>query len=133
MRIKEYYRGKTKKTAAALGKAPPSITVRVLHKHQTFLQQKKKSFWDFPGGPVAKTPGSQCRGPKLLSHMPQLEIPYATTKTQCVRVLVAQLCLTLCDPMDCSPPGSSVHGISQARILEWVAISFSKDPVQSNK
>ena len=39
--------------------------------------------------------------------------------------LVAQLRLTLCDPMDCSPPGSSVHGISQARILEWVAISFS--------
>ena len=32
----------------------------------------------------------------------------------------------LCDPMDCSPPGSSVHGISQARILEWVAISFTK-------
>ena len=31
-----------------------------------------------------------------------------------------------CDPMDCSPPGSSAHGISQARILEWVAISFSK-------
>ena len=31
-----------------------------------------------------------------------------------------QLCLTLCDPMDCSPPGSSVHGISQARILEWL-------------
>ena len=38
---------------------------------------------------------------------------------------VAQLCLTLCDPMDCSPPGSSVHGIFQARILEWVAVSFS--------
>ena len=37
-----------------------------------------------------------------------------------------QLCLTLCDPMDCSPQGSSVHGISQARILEWVAISFSR-------
>ena len=32
----------------------------------------------------------------------------------------------LCDPVDCSPPGSSVHGISQARILEWVAISFSR-------
>ena len=43
-----------------------------------------------------------------------------------VKVLVAQLCSTLCDPMDCSPPGSSVHGISQARILEWVAISFSR-------
>ena len=38
---------------------------------------------------------------------------------------VAQSCLTLCDPMDCSPPGSSVHGIFQARTLEWVAISFS--------
>ena len=39
-------------------------------------------------------------------------------------VLVAQSCL--CDPMDCSPPVSSVHGISQAGILEWVAISFSR-------
>ena len=38
---------------------------------------------------------------------------------------VAQLCLTLCDPLDCSVSGSSVHGILQARILEWVAISFS--------
>ena len=39
--------------------------------------------------------------------------------------LDAQSCPTLCDPMDCSPPGSSVHGIFQARMLEWVAISFS--------
>ena len=39
--------------------------------------------------------------------------------------LVAQSCLTLCDPLDCSPPGSSVHGIFQIRLLEWVAISFS--------
>ena len=37
-----------------------------------------------------------------------------------------QLCLTLCKPIDCSPPGSSVRGILQARILEWVAISFSE-------
>ena len=36
-----------------------------------------------------------------------------------------QLCLTLCDPIDGSPPGSSVSGILQARVLEWVAISFS--------
>ena len=41
-------------------------------------------------------------------------------------VLVAQSCPTLCDPMDCSPQGSSVHGILQARILQWVAISFSR-------
>ena len=41
--------------------------------------------------------------------------------------LVSRLCRTLCDPVDCSPPGSSVHGISQGRILECVAISFSGD------
>ena len=38
---------------------------------------------------------------------------------------VAQSCLTLSDPMDCSPPGSTVHGIFQARVLEWGAIAFS--------
>ena len=43
-----------------------------------------------------------------------------------VKVLGAQLCLTLCNPMDCSLPGFSVHGILQARILEWVTISFSR-------
>ena len=40
--------------------------------------------------------------------------------TCCCCCLVAQSCLTLCNPMDCSPPCFSVHGISQARILEWV-------------
>ena len=39
--------------------------------------------------------------------------------------LVTQLCLTLCNPMDCSPPDTSVHGDSPGRILEWVSISFS--------
>ena len=38
----------------------------------------------------------------------------------------AQSCLILCDPVDCSPPGSSVYGIFQARILEWVTISYSR-------
>ena len=41
-------------------------------------------------------------------------------------VEVTQSCPTLCDPMDCSLPGSSVHGISQARTLEWVVIPFSR-------
>ena len=46
---------------------------------------------------------------------------------------VAQSCPTLRDPMDCSLPGSSVHGVFQARVLEWVAIAFSKFPaVQTN-
>ena len=49
---------------------------------------------------------------------------------QCMKVKseseIAQSCLTLRDPMDCSPPGSSIHGIFQARVLEWGAIAFSK-------
>ena len=40
--------------------------------------------------------------------------------------MCAQVCPTLCDPMDCNPPGFSVHGIISARILEWVAIPFSR-------
>ena len=52
-----------------------------------------------------------CPGVRLLDHM-------------CV--LIAQSSPTLCNPMDCSPPGSSVCGITQAKILEWVAISFSR-------
>ena len=43
-----------------------------------------------------------------------------------ISVWVTQLCATLCDPIDYSPPGSSVHGVLQARSLEWVAISFSR-------
>ena len=43
-----------------------------------------------------------------------------------VKVLLAQSCLTLCNAMDCSPPGCSIHGTFQTRILEWVAISFSR-------
>ena len=44
---------------------------------------------------------------------------------------VAQSCLTLCDPMDCSLSGSSVYGIFQARVLEWIAISFSRESSRS--
>ena len=56
-------------------------------------------------------------------------------RLECVKAcvscaLVAQLCPTLCDPMDYSPPDSSVHGISQARILEWVPMSSSRGSSQ---
>ena len=54
---------------------------------------------------------------------------------QCMKVEseseVTQPCLTLRDPMDCSPPGSSIHGILQARVLEWGAIAFSAGPALS--
>ena len=52
-----------------------------------------------------------------------LFLPYNNLK---VKVLAAQSCLTFCNPMDCIPPGAFVHGILQARILEWVPIPFSK-------
>ena len=61
--------------------------------------------WDFPG----KSTGVGCHCLLLLVYSE-----------------VAQSCPTLCNPMDCSPPGSSLHGIFQARILEWVAFSFSR-------
>ena len=51
-------------------------------------------------------------------------------RTCAVLCLAAQLCLTLCNPMDCNLPGSSIHGILQARILEWVAMPSSRASFQ---
>ena len=51
-------------------------------------------------------------------------------RSVCALCLVAQSCLTLYDPVDCSPPGSSVHGILQARILQWVAMPSSRESSQ---
>ena len=56
----------------------------------------------------------------------QLACPAVLPMFHLMHVLVSQLCPALCDTMDCSPPGISVHGILQARILEWVVISFSR-------
>ena len=56
---------------------------------------------------------------------------YTYAQTHTLLCSVAQSCLTLCDPMDCGPPGSSVHGILQARVLEWVAIPFSRESSQT--
>ena len=63
----------------------------------------------------------------LLSKTIQLVVLYDINMCIC---LVALLSLTLCDPMDCSSPGSSVHGILQARILEWVAMPSSRGSSQ---
>ena len=70
---------------------------------------------------------SQPRDWPRVSHIAGRLFTVWTTKLSCVCVclLDVQLCPTLCDPMDCSPPASSVHGILTARILEWVAIPFS--------
>ena len=73
------------------------------------------------------------------SHFPKAtQLGSSGTRTPCslalllitmkreVKVLAPQSCPTLFDPMDCSPPGSSIYGVLQARILEWVAIPFSR-------
>ena len=67
--------------------------------------------------------------PLLLQAFMYLHIMniYSHIHSVCMCAKLLQLCLTLCDPMDCSLPGFSVHGISQARILEWVAMPFSGD------
>ena len=62
--------------------------------------------------------GSQSQTP--LSDFTSTSFPGIESESE-----VAQSCLTLCDPMDCSSPGSSIHGIFQARVLEWGAIAFS--------
>ena len=67
--------------------------------------------------------GFQLQDMQKSLHLFDTEYPLCKT----VQVLVTQLCLILCDSMDWSLPGSSVHGILQARILEWVAILFSRD------
>ena len=54
------------------------------------------------------------------------DIPILKKDTRNMSVLVPQLCPTPCNPMDCSSSGSSVHGLLQARILEWVVIPFSR-------
>ena len=65
-----------------------------------------------------------------LEPITQSEVSQKEKHQYSMCVLVAQSCPTLCDPMDCNPPGSSVHEIFQARILEWVAVSFSRGSSQ---
>ena len=94
--------------------------------------------WDLAGGPVVKNlpsnAGSESSIPGGRTKIPhvteQLNPCTMTTEAQVLAAAAAakslQLCLTLCDPIDGSPPGSPVPGILQARTLEWVAISLAK-------
>ena len=89
--------------------------------------------WDLPGQGsnlcplywhAASLPPGKPRG-LLLLMLCGAEMSFPCWRWK-VKVLVTQLCLILCDTVDCSPPGSSVHGLLQARILEWVGIPFSR-------
>ena len=80
-----------------------------------------KNFRDFPGGPVVKIPFVHW-GVRVWSLVRKPRSIYCAAAAA---AKLLQLCPTLCDPKDSSPPGSPVPGILQARTLEWVAISFS--------
>ena len=89
----------------------------------------KRRIWEFYRIPNCQTDPKEYkleresyRLPLSVSSLPCL-LGVCISYLLCMR---AQSCPTLCNPMDCSPPGSSVHGISQARILEWVVISSSR-------
>ena len=85
------------------------------------IQTLSFGMWDLVPWPGIE-PGPPALGVKSLSHWTTREVPQLLCVCVCVSL---QLCPTLCDPMDGSPPGSSVHGILQARILEWFAMPSS--------
>ena len=105
------------------------FAVKLIDKPCVFKERRERKTLCLPRKTSVKQvlPGPQAphNPPSVLSST--LEWLSTSTPTYSLSsfFLVAQGCLTLSDPMDCKPSGSSVHGISQARILEWVAISFS--------
>ena len=73
-----------------------------------------------------------CAGVSFISQLhayPSTRLPFLFTTVK-VKMLVTQSCPTLCDSLDCTLPGSSVHGILQARILEWLAMPSSRGSSQ---
>ena len=100
----------------------PWIVARQAPLSMGYSRQEYWSGLPFPSSGDLPDPGIEPVYPALAGGFFTTESP---GKPQVNPFTSVQSCLTLCDPMDCSPPGSSVHGILEARILEWVAISFS--------
>ena len=94
-----------------------------------FSRQEYWSGLPFPSPRDLPNPGIEPASDSLpLSHQKSLNKAYeGRNKITATAAKSLQSCPTLCDPMDCSLPGFSVHGILQARTLEWVAISFSNE------
>ena len=103
------------------------------------MEFSRQEYWSglpFPSPEGLPKPGIEPRSPTLqadsdMAIMLKLsDQEFKTTSLNMLRAAAAakslQLCLTLCNPMNYSPPGSSVHGLSQARVLEWGAIAFSR-------
>ena len=89
------------------------------HTHKLLTTEQKKE--------KAKGATHRNQGETLSPPARALQRPLLETLASCVCVKSLQSCRTVCDPVNCSPPGSSVHGILQVRILEWVTMPFSRD------
>ena len=118
-----------------LGKRPPplragSFTWGRQDSTGLYLERHPYAYWGAATPPsfcfVSRSRITRTEGhfPYLVSHRQVLGGVWRNVKMCCAHSQI--LCPTLCDPMDCSLTGSSVHGILQARILEWVAIFFSR-------
>ena len=109
--------------------------------HKNMIGSTHSTLIFFPSDPRSPTKDQTCTLPSALeacslNYWTYREVPESThsrgtnsaLKTTFILCTcsITQSCPTVCDPMDCSLPGSSVHGISQARILEWVAISYPR-------
>ena len=99
------------------------------------MEFSRQEYWSgllFPSQGDLPNPGIKPKSPALAGGFFTAKPPGNPVLSICVCVHAKslQLCQTLCDPMHCSPPGPSVHGISQARILEWVAISLTRGSSQ---
>ena len=114
--------------------APPVTSQQFSHwQHRSICQPPKHPSILFPvffpekalRQPAHAYTLSMYRGPKCKQLRSQIREEQLRQECVCCAKSL-QSCLTLCNPMDCRVPGSSVHGILQARILEWVALSFSR-------
>ena len=100
----------------------------VAHQAPLFMGISRQEYWS---GLLCPSPGD-LPDPGINTASPALAGIFFTTEPpgkplSYMRAKSLQSCPTLCDPIDCSTPGSSLHGILQARIPEWIAISFSRE------
>ena len=113
------------------------IEYKINKTHRCHLKHREQSQYPvrtFKWSIIYKNITSLCCTPETHNTINQLYFRKPHTQyTHLLCDLVAKSCPTLCDPGDCSPAGSSLCGISQARMLEWVAISFSRGPSRSKR
>ena len=114
-----------------------NVSVRILSGNIKYMMIWAEKFWykEYLTSEFVSSPPYSARGHSMLYecmawynwfHESSISKVCINYKKECACVCVGQSCRTLCDPTDCSLPGSSVRGILQARILEWVAVPFSR-------